>query len=94
MPPVRSLAFKRYAYIVTIILLFNKIMPICFRYTEKKLVYIIITAPSSCQPFYCSKCIKLNIYLSCDIKLVFNAKCISRFPYNIYSLSQLLGRNI
>ena len=67
MPPVRSSASKRRAYIVAVILLLSKIMPMCSCYTKKKLVYIIIAAPFSRQPFSCFKCIKSNIYLSCDV---------------------------
>jgi hypothetical protein len=47
MPFVRSLVFKYLAYhskLVAVILLFNKIMPTCFCYIEKGLVYITITA--------------------------------------------------
>ena len=42
----------------------------------KGLVYIIIIALLGCQPFFYTKYIKLNIRLSCDVKLVFNAKCM------------------
>ena len=38
--------------------------------TEKKLVYIIIIAPFSHQSSSYIKCIKLNMYLSCNIKSV------------------------
>ena len=48
MPPIRSLASKRRAYIVLVILSLSEIMPTCSRYAEKKLVYIIIITPSSC----------------------------------------------
>ena len=47
MPPIRSLASKRRACVVVVILLLGEIMPIYSRYAEKKLVYIIITAPFS-----------------------------------------------
>jgi len=60
MPPVRSSVSKRLARrskLVAVILLFSKIMPSCSRYTEKGLVYITITAPSSQQPSSCSECI-------------------------------------
>ena len=76
MPPVRSSASKRRAYIIAVIFLLSKIMPIYSRYTEKKLVYIAIIAPSSCQSSFCIKCTKLNIYLSCNIKSVSNTKYI------------------
>ena len=67
MPFVRSLASKRYVYIIAVILLLSEIMPIHSCYTEKKLVYIIIITPSNHQLFFCFKYIKLNIYLSCDV---------------------------
>ena len=67
---------KRRAYIIAVILLFNKIMPTCSHYMLKRLVYIIIIAPLGCQPSFYTKYTKLNIRLSCDIRLVFNTKCI------------------
>ena len=76
MPPIRSSASKRCAYIVAMIFLFNKIMPSCSCYKEKKLVYIIIIAPFSCQPSFYIKCTKSNIRLSYNIKSVSNAKCL------------------
>ena len=44
MPSIRSLASKYYAYAVSLILLLNMIMPICFYYAVKGLVYIVIMA--------------------------------------------------
>jgi hypothetical protein len=78
-PPVRSLVSKYLAYrskLVVVIFLFSKIMPSCSRCTEKGLVYVAITAPFSQQPSSCSKCTKSNIYLSCNIYFISNAKCI------------------
>ena len=78
-PPVRSLVFKRLAHrfkLVAVILLLNKIIPTYSYYMEKGLVYIIIIASLSRQPSFYTKGIKLNIYLSCNIRLVSNAKCI------------------
>ena len=46
MPPIRSLASKRRARVVAIILLLGKIMPTYSRYVLKGLVYITIVAPS------------------------------------------------
>ena len=76
MPLIRSLASERRAYTVAVILLFNEIMPSCFYYKEKKLVYIIIIAPFSRQPSFCIECIKLNIHLSCNIRSVSDAEYI------------------
>ena len=81
MPFIRSLVFKRRAYVVAVILLLSKIMPICSYYVLKGLVYIAIIAPLDRQPSFYTKCIKLNMRLSCDIRLVFNAK----YMYFIYS---------
>ena len=64
---VRFIVFKRYTYLIKIIVLFSKIMPFYSRYIKKKLLYIAITALSSCQPSFHFKCTKLNIYLFCDI---------------------------
>ena len=67
MPPIRSLVSKRRAYTVVVILLLSKIMPSYSCYAEKKLVYIVITAPFGHQPFFYIKCTKLNMYLSCNV---------------------------
>ena len=93
MPFIRSLAFKRRAYVVVVILLLGEIMPFYSYCDKKKLVYIIIIAPFSRQPFSYSKCTKLNIYLSCNVRSVSNTKCIFISLYNIRDLSQLLNRN-
>ena len=92
-PPIRSLASKRYACVVAVILLLSEIMPSYFYYKEKKLVYIVIVALFNHQPSLYIECTKLNIYFSYNIRSVFNTKYISRFLYNIYSPSQLLGGN-
>ncbi len=47
MPPIRSSAFKRFAYVITLILSLSEIMPIYFCYIDKGLVYIVIMAPFS-----------------------------------------------
>ena len=59
---------------MAVIFLLGKIMPIYFYYAEKGLVYIIIIALFSCQFSFYIKYIKLNIYFSCNIYLVFNAE--------------------
>ena len=75
MPFIRSLVSKCCTHVVAIILLLSKIMPTYSCCVLKGLVYIAIMAPLGCQPSFYIKCTKLNIYLSCDIRLVFNAKC-------------------
>jgi hypothetical protein len=47
MPFIRSLESKHYAQVVVLILLLGEIIPTCFCYTVKGLVYIVITAPFS-----------------------------------------------
>ena len=81
MSSVRSLASKRRTYIVAVILLFGEIMPTYFCCILKGLVYIIIIAPLSCQPFSYTKYTKSNMRLSCNVKLVSNTKyaCLMRF---------------
>ena len=93
MPFIRSLVSKHCACIIVVILLLSEIMPSYSCCDEKKLVYIIIIAPFSCQPSFYFKCIKSNIYLSCNVKSVFNTEYIFIFLYNIHNLSQLLGGN-
>ena len=93
MPFIRSLASKYRVYTVTVILLLGEIMLFYFYCEEKKLVYIIIIALFSRQPSSYFKCIKLNMCLSCNIRLVSNAEYIFISLYNIRNLSQLLGGN-
>ena len=81
MPSVKSLIFKRCTHVVAVILLLSKIMPTCFCCVLKGLVYIAIIAPLGRQSSFCAKCTKLNIRLSCNIKLVSNAK----YAYLIHS---------
>ena len=84
MPPIRSSASERRAYTVAVILLLSEIMPSYSCCEEKKLVYIIIVAPSSHQPSSYVKCIKSNIRLSCNVKLVSNVECL--YLIYLYSL--------
>ena len=74
MPPVRSLAFKHRTYVVAVILLLSKIMPTCSCCVSKGLIYIIIIAPLGRQPSSYTKYTKLNMHLSCNIRLVSIAK--------------------
>ena len=76
MPFVRSLASKRRAYVVAVILLFSKIMPTYSHCVLKGLVYIAIIAPLGRQPFSYAKYTKLNIRSSCNIRSVSNAEYI------------------
>ena len=80
MPFVRSSVSKRtacYFKLVAVILLLGEIIPTYSCYTEKGLVYITIIALLGRQPSFYTKCTKSNIYSSCNIKLVFNTKCMS-----------------
>ena len=81
MPLVRSLASKRCAYIVAIILLLSEIMPTYSRCVLKGLVYITIIAPLGRQPSSYTKYTKLNMRSSYDIKSVFNTK----YAFLLYS---------
>ena len=74
MPFIRSLVSKYHAYIISVILLLDKIMPIYSCCVKKKLVYITIITLFSCQPSSYIKCTKLNMRLSYNIKLVSDAK--------------------
>ena len=76
MPFIRSLISKYPAHTVAIILLLGEVIPSYSHYKEKKLVYIIIIALFSYQFSFYIKCTKSNMRLSCNIKLVSNAKYI------------------
>ena len=77
MPFIKSLASKRRAYVVAVILSFSEIMPTYSRCVLKGLVYIIIIAPLGCQPSSYAKYTKLNMRSSCDIRLV----SITKYAY-------------
>ena len=81
MPFIKCLASKRHTYVVAVILLLSKIMPTYSRCVLKGLVYITIIAPLDRQPSSYTKCTKLNMRLSCDIRLVSNIK----YMFLIYS---------
>ena len=84
MPPIRSLASKYHTYAITVILSLGEIMPSYSYCDEKKLVYITIIAPFSHQPSSYFKCTKSNIHLSCNVKLVSNAKYLYFIhPYSL-----------
>ena len=76
MPFIRFLASKRRTHVVAVILLLSKIMPTYSRCVLKGLVYIAIIAPLGCQPSSYTKYTKLNMCLSCNIRLIFIAKCM------------------
>ena len=78
---IRSLASEYRTYIVAVIFLLSEIIPTYSRYVLKGLVYIIIIAFLGHQFFFYAKCIKLNMRLSCNIRLVFNTK----YAFFIYS---------
>ena len=60
---------------MAIILSLGEVMsPLYSRYAKEGLVYIAIAAPLGRQPSSYSKCIKLNIRSSCDIRVISNAK--------------------
>ena len=80
MPFVRSSASKRRLRLVSLILSLGEIIPSYSYYVEKGLVCIITIALLGRQPSSYTKCTKLNICLSYDIRLVFNAK----YAYFIY----------
>ena len=82
MPP--SIASVCRTILITLILLVGEVMPSCSRYIKKGLVYIIIAAPSSHQPFFYAKYIKANMCLSYNVCYISNAKY--KRPITLYNL--------
>ena len=68
------MASKRRAHVVAVILLLSEIMPTYSCCVLKGLVYIAIIAPLGRQPSSYTKYTKSNMRLSCDVRLVSNAK--------------------
>ena len=66
-------------------------MPIYSCCTKKKLVCITIAVLSSRQPFSYFKCTKLNIYSSCNVQSVSDAKYT--FLAVLFRLPHSLGAN-
>ena len=75
-PLIKFLASECRLRLVSLILFLGEIMPSYSCYVEKRLFYITILVSFSCQPSFYTKYTKLNIYLSCDVRLVSNAKYI------------------
>ena len=87
MPFIKSSVSKRLAYrskLVAVILSLGEIMPTYSCCAEKELVYITIIALLGRQPSFYIKCTKLNIYSSCNIYSVSNARYI--FFARLYTL--------
>ena len=74
MPFIRSLLSDYYNRLVTTILSLSKVMPSCSRYAKKKLVCIVIAAPSGRQPSSYAKYTRVNMRLSYNVQSVSNAK--------------------
>ena len=82
MPAVRLIVFKYYTLFISSIALNGEIISPCSYYMKKGLVCVIIAKLFSCQPFSCSKCIKLNTWLLCNVHLVSLNKCIFLACFN------------
>ena len=70
MSPIKSLAFKRYALLISTISLNSIIISPYSQYIKKGLVYIAIVALSRRQPSFYLKYTKVNTQLSYNIYLV------------------------
>ena len=70
MPSIRSSISKRRTRVALKILSLGEIMPTYSRYSEKKLVYIIIVSPSGRQPSSYTKYTKVNIRSSYNVRSV------------------------
>ena len=87
MPLIRSFMFKRCTLLAISISLNGEIISPYFYYTEKGLVYIIITNPFSRQPSFYTKCTKLNTYALYNMRLVsFNKYIFLTRPTSLRSL--------
>ena len=70
MPPIRLLISIYHALLISFIAYDGEIISPCFYYAKKGLVYIAIVKSSSRQPFFCSECTKLNIYILYNLRSV------------------------
>jgi len=76
---------QQHAYTVAFILLSSEVIPLYSCCSKEGLVYIVIAVLSSYQPSFYSKCTSINIWLSCNICLVFNAKYTFYIYFRLYS---------
>ena len=74
------------------ILLFGEVMLLYSCCAKEGLVYIIIAAPSGCQPSSCFKCTSVNMQSFYNVCSVSNAKCIFYIYLRLYS-SHSNGKN-
>ena len=74
---------KRCALLAISIFLDKEIISPYSYYAKKGLVYIIIINPFSCQPSFYTKCTKLNIYMSYNMRLV----SLNKYIFSTYSIS-------
>ena len=82
MPFIRSSTSKRRVLLTTSISLNGEIISPYSCCIKKGLVYITIIDLSSRQPFFCTKCIKLNTYILYNIRLVsFNKYAFLYYAY-------------
>jgi len=69
--------------IIAVILSLGKIMPSLYScYTKEGLVYIALASPLSWQPSSYLECTKANIWLSCNVRSISNAKYICSITLN------------
>jgi hypothetical protein len=76
MPLIRFTASKYCTLFTTSISLDGEIINPCSRYIKKGLVYIALTSPFGCQPFFYLKCTKVNTQLSYNIRSIPLNECI------------------
>jgi hypothetical protein len=94
MPFIRSLTSTYYTLLAILICLNSEIISPYSCYTKKGLVYIAIIAPFNYQLLFYFKYTKANTRFFCDVHLISINKYISILLNEVYSLSQLLNKNI
>ena len=85
MPSIRLSVSERCALLTTYISLNREIMSLCFYYTKKRLIYIIIINPFGRQPFSYAKYTKLNTYILFNMHSVSLNKYISFYYIYCYT---------
>ena len=82
MPPIRLFMSERYTLLTASISLNGEIISPYSYYIKKGLVCITIIDPFSRQPFFCTKCTKLNTYILYNMRSVSLNKYM--FLYYVY----------
>ena len=86
-----SLTVRCACTVAAILSLSGIILSLCSYCLKKGLVYIALASPLSQQLSFCLEYTKVNMQLSCDVRLVSDAKCTFYIYLCLYSIHSSSG---